>query len=129
MTRTHHPTPRFQLRLVADKEIVVGPGKIDLLEAIDHHGSIAAACREMHLSYKKAWQLLDTMNRHFVTPVVTTSSGGSQRGGAALTPHGRELIEHYRQLTQLLADAPQSQAILSSLPPSHEDDNDNDNDN
>ena len=43
MTRTHHPTPRFQIRLVADKEIVIGPGKIDLLEAIERHGSIAAA--------------------------------------------------------------------------------------
>lgn len=115
MTRTHHPHPRFQLRLVADKEIALGPGKIDLLEAIDRHGSIAAACRDMRLSYKKAWQLLDTMNRYFATPVLATSSGGSQRGGAVLTPLGRELVEHYRQLMRMLDADPHGQALLECL--------------
>ncbi|WP_242495334.1 winged helix-turn-helix domain-containing protein [Salinicola tamaricis] len=71
---------------MAERDIVLGPGKIALLEAIEHYGSIAAACREMRLSYKKAWQLLETMSRHFDAALVDTSSGGSQRGGATLTP-------------------------------------------
>ncbi|WP_110641568.1 winged helix-turn-helix domain-containing protein [Salinicola sp. CPA57] len=120
MTRTHHPTPRLQIRLVADTEIVLGPGKIELLEAIERHGSIAAACRDMGLSYKKAWQLLDTMNRHLAAPVVNTASGGTQRGGATLTDLGRRLIVHYRQLTADLARNPSGQALLKSLSPDRE---------
>ncbi|WFF43023.1 LysR family transcriptional regulator [Salinicola endophyticus] len=117
MTRTHHPRPQLQLRLVAERDIVLGPGKIALLEAIEHHGSIAAACREMHLSYKKAWQLLETMGRHFDTPLVDTCSGGSQRGGATLTPLARELIVHYRALLQRLDAAPESEALRAMLRP------------
>lgn len=122
MTRTHHPTPRFQIRLVADKEIVIGPGKIDLLEAIERHGSIAAACREMRLSYKKAWQLLDTdtMNRHLAAPVVNTATGGTQRGGATLTDLGRDIIRHYRQLTADLTEHASGRALLDSLSTRHQ---------
>lgn len=120
MTRTHHPTPCLQIRLVADKEIVIGPGKIALLEAIDRHGSIAAACREMHLSYKKAWQLLDTMNRHLAAPVVSTATGGTRRGGATLTKQGQELVTQYRQLARDMADHPSSRALLDSLSSDHE---------
>ncbi|KFF49065.1 LysR family transcriptional regulator [Gammaproteobacteria bacterium MFB021] len=124
MTRTHHPRPQLQLRLVAERDIVLGPGKIALLEAIERHGSIAAACREMRLSYKKAWQLLETMSRHFDAALIDTSSGGSQRGGATLTPLARELISHYHALLQRLDAAPESAALrgLLSSPhaPSHE---------
>ncbi|WP_251976388.1 winged helix-turn-helix domain-containing protein [Salinicola avicenniae] len=124
MTRTHHPKPRFQVRLVADSEIVIGPGKIDLLAAIDQHGSISAACREMRLSYKKAWQLIDTMNRHCATPVVTTAIGGTRRGGAELTPLGHELIAHYRQLTATLARDPAGEALMAALTPIEQPDGD-----
>gem|GEM_PF-976696 len=115
MTRTHHPIPRFQLRLVADKEIVIGPGKIELLKAIERHGSIAAACREMGLSYKKAWQLLNTMNRHLAAPVINTATGGTQRGGATLTDQGRALIENYHRLMAELEKSPYGHALLESL--------------
>ncbi|MDH4573269.1 winged helix-turn-helix domain-containing protein [Salinicola acroporae] len=117
MTRTHHPSPRFQLRLVADREIVVGPGKIELLEAIERHGSIAAACREMDLSYKKAWQLLDTMNRHLAAPVIDTVTGGTRRGGATLTAAGRALVDDYRRLLADLDCNPHGQALLDRLSP------------
>jgi molybdate transport system regulatory protein len=117
MTRTRHPSPRFQLRLVADKEIVIGPGKIELLEAIGRHGSIAAACREMALSYKKAWQLLDTMNRHLAAPVIDTVTGGTQRGGATLTDHGHALIEEYHRLMADLACNRHAEALLNRLSP------------
>jgi molybdate transport system regulatory protein len=102
MTRTCHTTPRFQLRLVAGKDVVLGPGKADLLEAIEHTGSIASACRELGMSYKKGWQLIDTMNRHLPAPVIETRTGGSQRGGAYLTPLGREVLASYRALQQRL---------------------------
>lgn len=115
MTRTHHPSPRFQLRLVADREIVVGPGKIELLEAIERHGSIAAACREMGLSYKKAWQLLDTMNRHLAAPVIDTVTGGTRRGGATLTAEGRALVDDYRRLMADLVDSPHGKTLLNRL--------------
>lgn len=115
MTRTRHPLPRLQLRLVADKEIVIGPGKIELLEAIERHGSISAACREMNLSYKKAWQMLDTMNRHLAAPVIHTATGGTQRGGATLTDQARTLIEHYHRLMEALSANPHGQALLDTL--------------
>jgi molybdate transport system regulatory protein len=102
MTRTRHTTPRFQLRLVADKDVVLGPGKADLLEAIERTGSIASASRELGMSYKKGWQLIDTMNRHLPAPVIETRTGGSQRGGAYLTPLGREILTRYRALQQRL---------------------------
>ncbi|GAA5179469.1 MULTISPECIES: winged helix-turn-helix domain-containing protein [Halomonadaceae] len=102
MTRTRHDRPGLQIRLVADRDVVLGPGKAALLEAIDASGSIAAASRTLGLSYKKAWQLIDTMNRHLPGPVVTTASGGNQRGGAGLTPLGREVVERYRALQRTL---------------------------
>lgn len=109
--------PHLQLRLNADGEIVVGPGKIELLEAIDRHGSIAAACRDMQLSYKKAWQLIDTMNRHLASPVLTTSSGGTRRGGALLTEQGHTLIARYRELTAAIEELPEAERLVDLLQP------------
>lgn len=113
MTRTHHATPRLQLRLVADKDVVIGPGKADLLEAIERCGSISSASRELGMSYKKAWQLVATMNRHLAEPVLETTSGGQQRGGARLTPGGRELLRRYRDLQAQLD--PRTSPAASSL--------------
>nr|WP_163501358.1 LysR family transcriptional regulator [Halomonas socia] len=103
MTRTYHDQPRFQLRLVAEKDIVLGPGKVDLLERIEACGSISAASRELGMSYKKAWQLIDTMNRHFPAPLIATVAGGSAGGGARITPLGKEVLDHYRALQRRLA--------------------------
>lgn len=119
MTRTHHQHPRFQLRLVSGKDVVIGPGKADLLDAIGRTGSISSATREMGLSYKKAWQLINTMNEHFAEPVIATVSGGSQRGGAELTAFGRQVLERYRALQIRLSteNAPETQALLDLLAP------------
>lgn len=65
MTRTHHLKPTFQLRLALHNDVVIGPGKADLLEMIDQTGSISAAGRALKMSYKKAWQLIETMNSYF----------------------------------------------------------------
>lgn len=117
MTRTRHATPTFQLRLAAEKDVVIGPGKADLLEAIERNGSIASSSRELGMSYKKAWQLIETMNRHFTAPLIDTQTGGNQRGGASLTPLGREVLARYRTLERRLSpDAnPDARALLDCL--------------
>jgi molybdate transport system regulatory protein len=83
----------FRLRIRRGDDIAVGPGKIDLLEAIDAAGSITAAARSLGMSYRRAWLLVDTMNRCFRTPVVEAEAGGKRGGGARLTRLGRDVIK------------------------------------
>ncbi len=87
---------RFRLRISTGDDIAVGPGKVDLLEAIADSGSITAAARALGMSYRRAWLLVDTMNRCFREPVVTAEAGGAQGGGTALTPLGKAVVAHYR---------------------------------
>jgi molybdate transport system regulatory protein len=92
------PTPdiRFRLRITRGDEIAVGPGKVDLLEEIDRAGSLSAAARSLGMSYRRAWLLIDTMNRCFREPVVDTAAGGARGGGTVLTAGGREIVRRYR---------------------------------
>jgi molybdate transport system regulatory protein len=94
-----------RLRLVLEPDIAIGPGKADILEGIKETGSIAAAGRRMGMSYKRAWLLVETMNRCFQEPLVATSRGGSAKGGAVLTRSGHEVLERYRRMEQLTAEA------------------------
>ncbi|MES2825679.1 MAG: winged helix-turn-helix domain-containing protein [Pseudomonadota bacterium] len=87
-----------QLRLMLGEDIAFGPGKADLLDAICETGSISAAGKKMGMSYRRAWMLVDTMNRCFQQPLVDTAKGGAQGGGTTLTPFGIQILEHYRQL-------------------------------
>jgi molybdate transport system regulatory protein len=80
------------------KESAIGPGKADLLEAIQRTGSISAAARDMGMSYKRAWDLVDTMNRCFVEPLVVTATGGSHGGGAKVTDFGLNVLHRYHEL-------------------------------
>lgn len=75
---------------------MMGPGKAELLERIDRTGSIAAAGREMKMSYRRAWTLVETMNAMFREPVVQSARGGPGVGGAHLTETGRAVLRHYR---------------------------------
>ena len=95
----------FRLRIRRGDDIAVGPGKIDLLEAIDTAGSITAAARSLGMSYRRAWLLVDTMNRCFRTPVVEAEAGGKRGGGAHLTRLGRDVIERYRRIERNAARA------------------------
>ena len=99
---------RLRTRVTFDGLIAIGPGKADLLDGIRETGSISAAGRSMDMSYKRAWDLVDAMNRYFRQPVVNTSKGGSGGGGASLTPFGEELLATYRQIeartTEAVAD-------------------------
>ncbi|WP_447555615.1 winged helix-turn-helix domain-containing protein [Vreelandella sp. EE22] len=123
MTRTLHQAPTFQLRLALNRDVVIGPGKADLLEKIGQTGSISAAGRALKMSYKKAWQLIDTMNNHFPSPLVSTSLGGNERGGAHLTELGEQVLAHFRALERRLAPdhCPEAQALLALMAP-HEND-------
>jgi molybdate transport system regulatory protein len=86
--------PRW--RLSRGETIVLGPGKADLLEAVDRTGSISAGARAMGMSYRRAWLLVNTMNRSFLRPLVATSKW--RGAGAWLTPEGKRVLRLYRRL-------------------------------
>ena len=90
------PTPAVRFRIDFGREEAVGPGKISLLEHIGSSGSLSQAARELHMSYRRAWQLLDSLNSSFRERAVLTQKGGRGGGGAALTPLGAELVSLYR---------------------------------
>src|SRR3954465_4022801 len=87
---------RLRISVVFESGARIGPGKAKLLESIRDTGSISAAAREMGMSYKRAWLLLDSMNQAFTEPVVTAAPGGTGGGGATLTAFGAEVLERYR---------------------------------
>ncbi len=87
---------QFRMRIYRDESIAIGPGKVALLEAVAETGSISAAARQMGMSYRRAWVLIDEMNRALCTPAVSTAAGGAHGGGTALSPVGQELITRYR---------------------------------
>lgn len=90
------PAMKLSLRLDFAPGGRLGPGKVALLEAVAETGSISGAGRAMAMSYRRAWLLIDDLNRMFRTPLVAAQPGGSKGGGAALTPLGREVVAHYR---------------------------------
>lgn len=96
---TTRDKPQIHLRIRLDGETAIGPGKADLLEGIRETGSIAGAGRRMNMSYKRAWLLVESMNRCFREPVVDTMRGGTARGGATLTPMGEQVLAAYRRMT------------------------------
>ncbi len=96
---------RLRLRLMAGEDIAIGPGKADLLSAIAETGSIAAAGRRLDMSYRRAWLLVETMNRCFQAPLVEAAKGGPKGGGASLSPLGTEVLERYRRMESLAEQA------------------------
>jgi molybdate transport system regulatory protein len=108
---------RLTVRIDFGAERALGPGKIRLLEAIGKTGSISRAGRALGMSYRRAWLLIDDMNRTFRAPVVATQPGGVKGGGAALTPFGVALIENYRAIEAQAAAAamPRLRALKNSL--------------
>ena len=90
--------PKLIFRLQFEPEGRIGRGKIELLAHIKETGSISAGGRAMDMSYRRAWLLVDEMNRLFKTPVVESQRGGKQGGGAVLTPFGEALIAHYHTM-------------------------------
>jgi molybdate transport system regulatory protein len=90
--------PRLRLRAYLAEDVMLGPGKADLLEGIAETGSIAAAGRRMGMSYKRAWMLVETLNGFFRQPLVQAATGGAKGGGAALTPLGQDVLARFRRM-------------------------------
>ena len=84
------------LRVLRGRRPAIGPGKAELVERIAETGSISAAARAMGMSYRRAWQLVEGLNKACREPVVLTAIGGKRGGGAAVTPFGRRLIRLFR---------------------------------
>ncbi|MCL4745564.1 MAG: LysR family transcriptional regulator [Burkholderiaceae bacterium] len=87
---------RVSIRLRFSLDARIGPGKIALLEGVDRTGSIAAAGRELGMSYRRAWLLIDSMAGMFDEPVIVTASGGTHGGGSRLTALGHDLVAAFR---------------------------------
>ena len=117
---------QIRVRVTRGQDVAIGPGKIDLLDAIRHNGSISGAARSMKMSYRRAWLLVETMNSCFERPLVETATGGRAGGGAQLTPEGEKVLEGYalmmreideiadRYLGALLKSSPLSSAPQDS---------------
>ncbi|MEZ4291142.1 MAG: winged helix-turn-helix domain-containing protein [Myxococcota bacterium] len=97
--------PRLRIRFEFEGRHTLGPGKVQLLEAVGELGSISAAARATGMSYRHAWELLDDVNRCFAGRVLETEAGGRSGGGAQLTDFGRELIRRYRAMQAKAGDA------------------------
>ncbi len=96
--KARHAAP--QVRILLGSSVAIGPGKAALIEAIDRTGSISAAARDMGMSYRRAWDLVDIMNRCFRRDLVTTATGGSGGGGARVTAFGRDILARYRAMEE-----------------------------
>ena len=86
------------IRILFPAPLNLGPGKIRLLEAIHSADSLSGAARQLHISYRRAWDMLDSLNRNCPVQLVETAAGGVRGGGARLTARGLALLEHYREL-------------------------------
>jgi molybdate transport system regulatory protein len=105
------------LRLFRGDEVAMGPGKADLLDAIIQTGSISAAARAMNMSYRRAWLLVDMMNRNFREPLVHGEAGGRQGGGAFVTDAGLRVLGQYRAMeaAALASAQPHLEILIQQL--------------
>src|SRR5690348_313104 len=102
--------PGLLLRILSMKNPAMGPGKARLITLIAETGSISAAARRMNMSYRRAWQLVEALNKSFNQPVVLTAVGGKRGGGAVVTDFGKRLVDSYHEM-----EAKASGAIAADL--------------
>ena len=111
-----HARGPTKLRVMFGPEIAIGPGKAELLAAIAETGSISASAKRLGMSYRRAWLLVDTMNRCFREPLVISATGGAGGGGAQVTAFGRRVIGRYRAMQSRVDRALEPELIrLSEL--------------
>ncbi len=91
---------KSRIWIEADDQILLGEGRVRLLRAIEEHGSLSRASKQLNISYKKAWRLIDAVNKAAKEPVTTSSVGGVGGGGASLTPYGRDLVNAFETLNK-----------------------------
>ena len=109
MTKSAHLN--LKLRIYNDAEIAFGPGKAELLLVIHSTSSISKAAKQMNMSYRRAWQLVDTMNRNFISPLVSTQTGGSYGGGAQVTAFGLQIVEKYQKMQRIAKQSVESEMV------------------
>ena len=95
------PVPK--IRILIGAVVAIGPGKADLLDAVERTGSISAAARAMGMSYRRAWLLVEAMNASFRKPLVETLTGGDGGGGARVTEFGAGVLRRYRAMERKAA--------------------------
>ena len=103
---------KLKVQILCGDALAMGPGKADLLEAIDRAGSISGAGRELGMSYRRAWMLVAEMNRCWRERLVDAQSGGGERSGARLTDQGRHVLGAYRRLEAGLASAANGEELV-----------------
>ena len=91
---------KSRIWIEADGEILLGEGRVNLLKAIDKMGSLSKAAKSIGMSYKKAWSLIDAVNKRAEKPVTTSSIGGKGGGGAELTSYGKSLVETFETINK-----------------------------
>jgi molybdate transport system regulatory protein len=96
---------RFRMRIRKGEHIAIGPGKVALLEAVHAHGSISAAARSLQMSYRRAWLLIDELNRSLQSPATISEQGGQSGGGCVLTPVGEDIVRLYRDVERIAAQS------------------------
>jgi molybdate transport system regulatory protein len=102
---------KLKAQVLCGEELAMGPGKADLLDAIRAEGSISGAGRKLGMSYRRAWLLVDAMNRCWAEPLVEATAGGGQGKGARLTDMGLQILSAYRALEASLAQAADGAAL------------------
>jgi molybdate transport system regulatory protein len=115
-TARSRPEVRFRMRIRVGETVALGPGKVALLEAVHEHGSISAAARSLGMSYRRAWLLIDELNRSLKSPATVSEQGGQSGGGCVLTPVGESIVRLYRDVeTQAEAACATQIAALTKL--------------
>ena len=94
----------LHLEIIYSETARIGPGKVRLLELVREKGSITEAAQAMGMSYRRAWLLMDDVNKLFNEPLIEKRVGGHARGGASLTPLGEEIIRQYREFERTSAE-------------------------
>ncbi|OUR91130.1 molybdenum transporter [Flavobacteriales bacterium 34_180_T64] len=91
---------KSRIWIETENHILLGEGRVTLLKAIEETGSLSKAAKSIGMSYKKAWSLIDAVNRRAEKPVTTSSIGGKGGGGAILTPYGKSLVDAFETINK-----------------------------
>src|ERR1700743_3976546 len=94
------PEVKSRMRIQQADTSALGPGKVELLEAVREHGSISAAARSLDMSYRRAWLLIDELNRSLKSPATVSEQGGQSGGGCVLTEVGESIVRLYRDVEE-----------------------------
>lgn len=86
---------------IKHQTLIFGPGKADVLSAIEEYGSLSKAAKMMAMSYGRLWSMVQMVNSEFKEPLVEMFKGGAENGGAKLTPIGKKILSTYRHATEL----------------------------